>query len=40
MWVGTEILESFLEEVVPEVNRLGEPVLERRREREHLKGKK
>lgn len=33
MWVGTEIWESFLEEVLPEVNRLGEPVLERRKER-------
>lgn len=39
MWVGTEIWGSFLEEVVPEVNRLGEPVW-REGKRKHLKGKK
>lgn len=33
MWVGTEIWESFLEEVLPEVNRWGETVLEIRKER-------
>lgn len=32
MWVGTEIQEGFLEEVMPEMNRLGEPEFQGRRE--------